>query len=143
MTDKIKMIEMLAKLLNEAGREQREKVPTETEGFESYVSKEEFEALSKVVESFHNFIDVHNANVFKMMVEGKKISKEHYAKAQYTMVCDSINDAQEALAYLHNIHKCNKQVMDEMCEEQNINIEEMSDILVEGSMLKKIKRLRD
>ena len=140
MTDsKMKAIEALVSILNEDIRE-REEIPTETEGFESYVSKEEFEALSKVVEAFHNFIDVHNANVFDMMLKGKKLSENHYAKAQYTMFCDTINDAQEALAYLHNIHKCNKQVMDEMCEEQNIDIEEMSNILVEGSMFKKIKR---
>lgn len=140
MTDnKMKAIEALVGLLNEDSREHKE-IPTETEGFESFVSKEEFEALSEVVKAFHNFIDVHNANVFKMMLDGKKMSENLYAKAQYTMFCDTINDAQEALAYLHNIHKCNKKVFDEMCEEQNIDIEEMSNILVEGSMLKKIKK---
>ena len=133
------MLELMAKLLNSGRKEKLEKVPTETEGFESCVSKEEFEALSKVVDAFHNFIDVHNTNVFKMMADNRKISEEHYAKAQYTMFCDTINDAQEALAYLHNIHKCNKQCLDEMCEEYDLDIKELSDIMTEGSLLKKLR----
>lgn len=124
MTDKIEMIEMLAKLLNES--EDLPEVPKETEGFKSFISKEEFEALEEAYKAWNKFVDVHNKNVLGLIFA--KATPESYAMAQYNAFCEYIEKGKEAFGFMHNIHKFNKAQMDEICEETDIDLERLVEV---------------
>ena len=121
MTDKTEIIEMLAKLLNEG--EDLPEVPREPEGFKSFISKEEFEALETAYRAWNKFIDVHNENVIGLMLAHTK--PESYAMAQYNTFCECIEKGKEAFAFMYNIHKFDKTQMDELCEKTDIDLEKL------------------
>lgn len=90
-------------------------IPTETKDFKSLVSKEEYEAITKLKEAMDNYVEVHNNRV----IEGVKdlMTASIYAEAQYMMLQDVVNDAMKAIGMMYSIHTVDKAVIDNLAEE--------------------------
>ena len=116
--NKMEAIEAIIELLRGDDKERKESVPRETEGFKSYISKEEFEALETAYRAWNKFTDVHNKNVIGLILAHTK--SEPYAMAQYNAYCEYLEKGKEAFGFMYNIHKFDKAQMDELCEEADI-----------------------
>ena len=116
-----------------------EEPPTETKGFESLVSAEEYEAIKELKKALDKYIDVHNKNVMSSI---RKIgSFTPYARIQYSILSDVINDAMKSVAIMHGIHACDKESIDDMMKEDNCNsIEEFERKI---SLMLAVKKIRD
>lgn len=96
--------------------------PTKTEGFDSLVSDEEYEAVKGVKDALVHFMNVHNKNVLANMTKVAKSSP--YAKIQYSLLSDAVNEAQDAVQMMYGIHSLDKQTIDEMASDCNCTVEE-------------------
>lgn len=123
--NKMEAIEAIIELIRGNDKEKKESVPRETEGFKSLVSKEEFEALEVALEAWDKFIDIHNKSVIGYILENPNATP--YAMVQYNAFCEYLEKGKEAFAFMHNIHKFDKQTMDELCEETDVTIEQMEE----------------
>ena len=87
-----------------------EEPPTETKGFESLVSAEEYEAIKELKKALDKYIDVHNKNVMSSI---RKIgSFTPYARIQYSILSDVINEVIKSVAIMQGIHIFNKEFID-------------------------------
>lgn len=111
--------------------------PTETKGFESLVTPEEYEAIKGVKEALDNYIEVHNKCAVRMISKGKL---SPYAMLQYSFLSDTVNEAMDAVGMMYAIHTLDKETLDEMAKESNCDtIEEFER---KTSMMLLMKKLR-
>ena len=116
-----------------------EEPPTETKDFESLVSAEEYEAIKELKKALDKYIDVHNKNVMSSI---RKIgSLTPYARIQYSILSDVINEVIKSVAIMQGIHVFNKESIDDMVKENNCNsIEEFERKI---SLMLAVKKIRD
>ena len=115
-----------------------EEPPTETKGFESLVSAEEYEAIKELHKAMDKFIEVHNNNV---MSSARKIGNlTPYARIQYSILSDVIDDAMTSLNIMYGIHDFDKESINDMMKETGCNsVEEFERKISMKILFKKIK----
>lgn len=115
-----------------------EEPPTETKGFESLVSAEEYEAIKELHKAMDKFIEVHNNNV---MSSARKIGNlTPYARIQYSILSDVVEDAMTSLNLMYGIHTFDKESINDMMKETGCNsVEEFERKISMKILFKKIK----
>lgn len=115
-----------------------EEPPTETKGFESLVSAEEYEAIKELRRAMDKFIEVHNNNV---MSSARKIGNlTPYARIQYSILSDVVEDAMTSLNIMYGIHTFDKESINDMMKETGCNsVEEFERKISMKILFKKIK----
>ena len=115
-----------------------EEPPTETKGFESLVSAEEYEAIKELNKAMDKFIEVHNNNV---MSSARKIGNlTPYARIQYSILSDVVEDAMTSLNIMYGIHTFDKESINDMMKETGCNsVEEFERKISMKILFKKIK----
>ena len=115
-----------------------EEPPTETKGFESLVSAEEYEAIKELHKAMDKFIEVHNNNV---MSSARKIGNlTPYARIQYSILSDVVEDAMTSLNIMYGIHIFDKESINDMMKETGCNsVEEFERKISMNILFKKIK----
>ena len=113
MTQRENVMEMLKDIIG--GEPVVEEPPRETEGFESLVSEEEFEAILKIKEAMDNFLEVHNKCAMEHIEDLNERSP--YQRIQIMMLGDRVAEAQREILMMCGIHSCNKQFIDDLAEE--------------------------
>ena len=115
-----------------------EEPPTETKGFESLVSAEEYEAIKELNKAMDKFIEVHNNNV---MSSARKIGNlTPYARIQYSILSDVVEDAMTSLNIMYGIHTFDKEYINDIMKETGCNsVEELERKISMKILFKKIK----
>ena len=115
-----------------------EEPPTETKDFESLVSAEEYEAIKELHKAMDKFIEVHNNNVMSSV---RKIGKlTPYARIQYSILSDVVEDAMTSLNIMYGIHIFDKESINDMMKETGCNsVEEFERKISMNILFKKIK----
>lgn len=115
-----------------------EEPPTETKGFESLVSAEEYEAIKELHKAMDKFIEVHNNNV---MSSARKIGKlTPYARIQYSILSDVVEDAMTSLNIMYGIHTFDKESINDIMKETGCDsVEEFERKISMNILFKKIK----
>lgn len=115
-----------------------EEPPTETKGFESLVSAEEYEAIKELHKAMDKFIEVHNNNV---MSSFRKIGEfTPYARIQYSILSDVVENAMTSLNIMYGIHTFDKESIDDMMKETGCNsVKELERKISMKILFKKIK----
>ena len=115
-----------------------EEPPTETKGFESLVSAEEYEAIKELNKAMDKFIEVHNNNV---MSSARKIGNlTPYARIQYSILSDVVEDAMTSLNIMYGIHTFDKESINDMMKETGCDsVEELERKISMKILFKKIK----
>ena len=115
-----------------------EEPPTETKGFESLVSAEEYEAIKELNKAMDKFIEVHNNNV---MSSARKIGNlTPYARIQYSILSDVVEDAMTSLNIMYGIHTFDKESINDMVKETGCDsVEEFERKISMKILFKKIK----
>ena len=115
-----------------------EEPPTETKGFESLVSAEEYEAIKELNKAMDKFIEIHNNNV---MSSARKIGNlTPYARIQYSILSDVVEDAMTSLNIMYDIHTFDKESINDMMKETGCNsVEELERKISMKILFKKIK----
>ena len=115
-----------------------EEPPTETKGFESLVSAEEYEAIKELNKAMDKFIEVHNNNVMSSV---RKIGNlTPYARIQYSILIDVVEDAMTSLNIMYGIHTFDKESINDMMKETGCNsVEEFERKISMKILFKKIK----
>ena len=135
------MSSVVEKMLRELGydldkkKEELDFLPNETKGYESLVTKEEFEAIKKIVEAVDNFIDVHNHSTLENVT--KIFTSTPYARIQYTALSDITREVMNSVGALANIHKMDKKMIDDaMYESGETDIKEYEKSIITSAILK-------
>ena len=115
-----------------------EEPPTETKGFESLVSAEEYEAIKELNKAMDKFIEVHNNNV---MSSARKIGNlTPYARIQYSILSDVVEDAMTSLNIMYGIQTFDKESTNVMMKETGCDsVEEFERKISMNILFKKIK----
>ena len=115
-----------------------EEPPTETKGFESLVSAEEYEAIKELNKAMDKFIEVHNNNV---MSSARKIGNlTPYARIQYSILSDVVEDAMTSLNIMYGIHTFDKESINDMMKETGCDsVEELERKISMKILFNKIK----
>ena len=138
------IVDILAMILGEELKREAEpkeevkkEAPTKTDGFDSLVSEEEYKAILGIKDAVENFIDVHNKCVLS---NPSKVVKESsiYARIQYTMLSDIVDDVQDSVRSLYCIHLFNKEAIDEMAEEAGVTVEELEKKIMTQKIMQKL-----
>lgn len=112
--------------------------PTETKGFESLISKEEYEAIKGVKEALDKYIEVHNKNAVSMIDRMDKITP--YGMIQYSILSDVVNEAMSAVSMMYGIHTLDKECLDEMAKDSGCdNIKDFEHKTLMMLLMKKMK----
>ena len=120
------MNERERELFEELFGKKEEKPPTKTDGFESLVTEEEFEAILLLKKALDNYLDVHNKiNYERIEKEESLIEKGEYANIQYLMLGDCAKDAMKNINLMVGIHTLNKEAIDKMAKHEEISIENL------------------
>ena len=141
------IMELLDEILSDVTHDEEEKheeetpheePPTETKGFESLVSAEEYEAIKELKKALDNYIDVHNNNV---MSSARKIGNlTPYARIQYSILSDVVEDAMTSLNIMYGIHTIDKEYINDIMKETGCNsVEEFERKISMNILFKKIK----
>ena len=138
------MMELLRSIFGEdedsSTHETKEKpveIPTETKGFQSLVSKEEYEAIKNLKVAFDNFVEVHNKEVLKTI---QFIDKSAYARVQYLLLNDCVDDAMKGISRMYTIHTCDKELIDELVEEGGMSsVEDLEKKLTVMQLMRKLR----
>ena len=118
------MNERERELFEELFGKKEEKPPTKTDGFESLVTEEEFEAILLLKKALDNYLDVHNKIVTERIEkEESLIEKGEYANIQYLMLGYCAKDAMKNINLMVGIHTLNKEAIDEMAKHEEMSIE--------------------
>lgn len=126
-------------LFEELFGKKEEKPPTKTDGFESLVTEEEFEAILLLKKALDNYLDVHNRiNVERMEKKESMIEKGDYANIQYLMLGDCAKDTMKNINLMVGIHTLNKEVIDEMAKHEEMSIENFLHKLMVDMLMKDI-----
>ena len=138
------IVDILAMILGEQlereatePKEEAKTPPTKTNGFDSLVSEEEYKAIVGIKEAVEHFIDVHNKCVLS---NPKHYATESsiYARIQYAMLSDIVDDVQDSVSGLYNIHHFNKEAIDEMKDELGITLEELEKKVMMRKLMEKL-----
>ena len=115
-----------------------EEPPTETKDFESLVSAEEYEAIKELHKAMDKFIEVHNNNVMSSV---RKIGKlTPYARIQYSILSDVVENAMTSLNIMYGIHTFDKESINDMMKETGCNsVEELERKISMKILFNKIK----
>ena len=115
-----------------------EEPPTETKDFESLVSAEEYEAIKELHKAMDKYIKVHNNNV---MSSARKIGNlTPYARIQYSILSDAIDDAMTSLNTMYGIHDFDKEFINDIVKETGCDsVEELERKISMNILFKKIK----
>ena len=115
-----------------------EEPPTETKDFESLVSAEEYEAIKELHKAMDKFIEVHNNNVMSSV---RKIGKlTPYARIQYSILSDVVEDAMTSLNIMYGIHTFDKESINDIMKETGCNsVEDLERKISMKILFKKIK----
>lgn len=115
-----------------------EELPTDTKGFESLVSAEEYEAIKELHKAMDKYIEVHNNNAMSSL---RKIGElTPYARIQYSILSDVVEDAMTSLNIMYGIHYVDKESIDDMMKENGCNsVEELERKISMKILFKKIK----
>ena len=115
-----------------------EEPPTETKDFESLVSAEEYEAIKELKKALDKFIEVHNNNVIS---SARKIGNlTPYARIQYSILSDVIDDAMTSLSIMYGIHTFDKESINDIVKETGCNsVEELERKISMKILFNKIK----
>ena len=117
--------------------EKSEEIPTETKDFGSLVSKEEYEAIKNLKVAFNNFVEVHNKEVIKA---SQVMDNDIYAKVQYLLLNDSINDVKDGIGKMYTIYTCDKKCIDELVELENLSsVEDFEKKLTTNQLMRKLR----
>ena len=130
--------EILSGVTHEEEERPHEEPPTETKGFESLVSAEEYEAIKELHKAMDKFIEVHNNNV---MSSARKIGNlTPYARIQYSILSDVVEDAMISLNIMYGIHTFDKESINDMMKETGCDsVEEFERKISMNILFKKIK----
>ena len=110
---------------------------TQPDGYETLVSAEEFEAIKGIGVAIVKYINVHNKNAMNIVDIMDKSSP--YARIQYAILSDVVNDLQDAFLPVLNIHGLDKETIDEMAQKSKCDtVKEYESILSFNLMKKKI-----
>ena len=137
------IMELLDEILSGVTHDEEEETPheeppTETKGFESLVSAEEYEAIKELNKAMDKFIEVHNNNV---MSSARKIGNlTPYARIQYSILSDVTDDAMASLNIMYGIHTLDKEYINDIMKETGCNsVEELERKISMKILFKKIK----
>ena len=120
-------------------KEENEKPPTKTDGFESLVTEEEFGAILLLKKALDNYLDIHNRIIVERMEKKESlIEKGEYANIQYLMLGDCAKDAMKNINLMVGIHTLNKQTIDEMAENDKMSVEDFLHKLMVDMLMKDI-----
>lgn len=126
-------------LFEELFGKKEEKPPTKTDGFESLVTEEEFEAILLLKKALDNYLDIHNRiNTERMEKEVSMIEKGEYANIQYLMLGDCAKDAMKNINLMVGIHTLNKEVIDEMAKHEEMSLEDFLHKMMVDMLMKDI-----
>ena len=133
------MNERERELFEELFGKKEEKPPTKTDGFESLVTEEEFEAILLLKKALDNYLDIHNRiNTERMEKEVSMIEKGEYANIQYLMLSGCAKDAMKNINLMVGIHTLNKEVIDEMAENDKMSVEDFLHKMMVDLLMKDI-----
>ena len=115
-----------------------EEPPKETKDFETLVSAEEYEAIKELHKAMDKFIEVHNNNVMSSV---RKIGKlTPYARIQYSILSDVVENAMTSLNIMYGIHTFDKESINDMMKETGCNsVEELERKISMKILFNKIK----
>lgn len=137
------IMELLDEILSGVTPHEEEERPheepsTETKGFESLVSAEEYEAIKELNKAMDKFIEVHNNNVIS---SARKIGNlTPYARIQYSILSDVIDDAMTSLNIMYGIHTFDKEYINDIVKETGCDsVEELERKISMKILFKKIK----
>ena len=121
------------------GKKEAEKPPTKTDGFESLVTEEEFEAILLLKKALDNYIDIHNKIVTKRDENGESVlSKGCYANIQYLMLSKCVRNAMKNINLMVGIHTLNKEAIDKMAKHEEMSIENLLHKMMVDMLMKDI-----
>ena len=133
------MNERERELFEELFGKKEEKPPTKTDGFESSVTKEEYEAILLLKKALDNYLDVHNKIVAERIEkEESLIEKGEYANIQYLMLGDCARDAMKNINLMVGIHTLNKEVIDKMAKYGEVSIKNLLHKMMVDTLMKDI-----
>ena len=133
------MNERERELFEELFGKKEEKPPTKTDGFESLVTEEEYEAILLLKKALDNYLDVHNKIVAeRIKKEESLIEKGEYANIQYLMLGDCARDAMKNINLMVGIHTLNKEVIDEMAKYGEVSIKNLLHKMMVDTLMKDI-----
>ena len=132
------MMELLRIIFGDSyTHEKSEEIPTETKDFGSLVSKEEYEAIKNLKVAFNNFVEVHNKEVIKA---SQVMDNDIYAKVQYLLLNDSIDDVKDGISKMYTIYTCDKKCIDELVELENLSsVEDFEKKLTTNQLMRKLR----
>lgn len=133
------MNERERELFEELFGKKEEKPPTKTDGFESLVTEEEFEAILLLKKALDNYLDIHNRiNVERMEKKESLIEKGEYANIQYLMLGDCVKDAMKNINLMVGIHTLNKEAIDKLAKHEEMSIENLLHKMMVDMLMKDI-----
>ena len=117
------MTNKIEEIIKEAigGEQKYDEPPRETEGFESMITEEEFEAIIKVKEAMESYLEVHNKNVVDNI--DTLIGSCDYAHIQMMLLGDAVDVASKAIGLMCGVHTCNKELIDNLAEIEGFTVE--------------------
>ena len=117
------------------GENRNEEPPRVTEGFESLITEKEFNAIEKIMEAVNDYVDVHNECTLASIDNIEESST--YARVQYLLLGDVVEDVLMGVRMMTGIHTCNKEFLDSLCEEKEMSLTELEKEL----QINKLKRV--
>ena len=129
----------LRELFEELFGKKEEKPPTKTDGFESLVTEEEFEAILLLKKALDNYLDIHNKIIIERLEKGEPlIEKGEYANIQYLMLGDCVRDAIKNINLMVGIHTLNKEVIDKMAKHEEMSLKDFLHKMMVDTLMKDI-----
>ena len=135
MSNKIE--EIIEKAIS--GEQKYGEPPTETEGFESLITKEEFEAIKNLSEAMEKYLEVHNGHVTENIES--IMEADDYAHIQMMLLGEVVDDAQKAIGMMYGIHTCDKEFIEELAEAKGFTVEGLRRHLEEKAFMEKLEHI--
>ena len=108
--------DLIKKLLGEETKEKTTYTPpTETKGFESLVTPEEYEAIVNLKKAFDNYVDIHNEKSLAHIL-GDSHEMSPYSRIQYSLLSDITKNTKRHIDMLYGIHEMDKEGIDKLTE---------------------------
>lgn len=136
------MSSMVERMLKELGidldapKEKKQfNVPETPDGFETLVSKEEFEAIKKLADSFADYIDIHNKSVIRGA--DNVLTASPYARIQYSILSGLVDDVIELIDMMVHIHTLDKKFIDDQSKDYGGRVEVFEKVVLASMIAKK------
>ena len=114
--------------------------PTSTNGFDSLVSEEEYQAVIKLTQAMDNLLAIHNEQFLKQSLDSG-ISEGRYPELQYLIFNDCIGEARDRISCMYTIHTCDKKMLDEMAKTNSETIPEMFTRILTMQLLDRLSNI--